>query len=93
MKKLSILLAAVLCLMAAPARADLKIDVTRGQVNPMPIAIPDFVTKDGADSGMGRNMTDVNSSDLKRSGLVRPLYAKSFIKDSEAAAKDPNFGQ
>jgi TolB protein len=93
MNKLSVLLALVLCLAALPARADLKIDVTRGQVNPVPIAIPAFVGKNPEDSEMGRNMTDVISANLKRSGLFRPLDSKSFIQDAASAAAQPNFGQ
>jgi TolB protein len=78
---------------AAPAQADLKIDVTRGQVNPMPIAVPDFSGTAGADNELGRNMVDVISSDLNRSGLFRTLDPQSFIQDAKSAQKSPNFGE
>lgn len=89
----AIFLAAFVCFAATPARADLKIDVTRGQVNPMPIAIVDFVGKNTADSAMGRNIVSVVSADLKRSGLFRPLDPASFTQDAASAASAPNFGQ
>ena len=76
-----------------PACAELRIDVTRGQVNPMPIAIPDFSGKSAADADLGRNMVQIISSNLKRSGLFRTLDQKSFIQDAAAASANPNFGQ
>ena len=78
---------------SAPARADLKIDVTRGQVNPMPIAIPDFTGGTGDDSNLGHDLVDVISADLTRSGLFRTLDPKSFIQTSQEAQKNPNFSQ
>ncbi len=76
----------------APAKADLKVDVTRGQVNPMPIAIPDFVGTADASQTLGRNMVDVITANLTRSGLFRPLDPKSFIQDVGAAQAKPRFG-
>jgi TolB protein len=90
MKKLHIILAVLLCLIALPARAELKIDVTRGEVNPMPIAIPDFA---GGDGSLGADMAEVITNNLKRSGLFRPLDPKSFIQDGAAAAANPNFNE
>ncbi|MFH1158357.1 MAG: Tol-Pal system beta propeller repeat protein TolB [Pseudomonadota bacterium] len=92
---LPVLLSAVIlvCAGSVPARAELKIDVTRGQVNPMPIAIPDFYGVAGADQELGRNMVEVINADLKRSGLFRPLDPRSFIQDARAAQARPNFGE
>jgi TolB protein len=78
---------------AAPARADLKIDVTRGQVNPLPIAIQDFSGTTGANDDLGRNMVQVITDNLNRSGLFRTLDPGSFIQDAGAAQKSPNFGE
>jgi TolB protein len=93
MKKLYILLALMLCFIALPAHADLKIDVTRGEVNPMPIAIPDFVGKTTADNDLGRDMVGVITNNLRRSGLFRPIDPKSFIQDGASAAANPNFNE
>jgi TolB protein len=79
--------------LAAPAKADLKIDVTRGQVNPMPIAIPDFAGTTEADNTLGSDMVSVISNDLNRSGLFRTLNPASFIQDAKSAQKSPNFGE
>ena len=76
-----------------PARADLKIDVTRGQVNPMPIAIPDFAGGADVEPDLGHNLVDVISADLNRSGLFRTLDSKSFIQNAQAAGANPNFSE
>ncbi len=94
MNKIFVLFAACfLMLTVSPAWAELKIDVTRGQVNPMPIAIPDFSGAGSAESELGRKMVEVISNNLRRSGLFRTLDQKSFIQDSASAAVSPNFGQ
>lgn len=81
---------AALCF-AGTAQAELRIDVTRGQVNPMPIAIPSFVGKTNADNDLGKRMVEVISNDLRRSGLFRPLDPRSFIQDPGLAANAPKF--
>lgn len=77
---------------SAPARAELKIDVTRGQAKPMPIAIPDFQGSTAEDNDMGRHMSQVITANLTRSGLFRALDQRSFIQDSIAAQAGPRFG-
>jgi len=75
---------------APAARAELHINVTGANTNPMPIAIPVF---SGTSAEMGRNMTQVISDDLQGSGLFRPLNPSSFIQDAASAAAAPNFAQ
>src|SRR5690606_13722970 len=87
------LMAVLLFWGAAPARAELKIDVTRGQVKPMPIAIPTFTGGADVDAELGRNMVEVISADLTRSGLFRPLDPRSFIQDAASAQVAPKFGE
>lgn len=78
---------------AAPAKADLKIDVTRGQAQPVPVAIPDFMGSTPEDNEMGRNMVQVISANLNRSGLFRTLDPRSFIQDAASAQAGPRFGE
>ncbi|HYD17404.1 MAG TPA: Tol-Pal system beta propeller repeat protein TolB [Patescibacteria group bacterium] len=79
---------------ASPASAQgLHVTVDGGKVNPLPIAIPDFVSASGAPDEIGRNMTKVITDDLQRSGLFRPLNQSSFIQPAAAAAQKPNFGE
>jgi len=66
------------------ARAELHIDVNSGKVEPLPIAVPDFAG--GAQAA--RDITQVVSADLERSGLFKPLDPRAFV-DKEAATRSP----
>jgi TolB protein len=78
---------AVVLLWVAPTRAELRIDITSGKVEPMPIAIPAFVGDEA-----GQQITQVISADLDRSGLFRPLDPRSFIQNVSAGDTQPRFG-
>ena len=52
-----------------PATAELRIDVTQGRADPMPIAIGDFSASETASAQIGRDMAGVISANLQRSGL------------------------
>ena len=80
-----------LMLAARPALAELRLDVTRGKVEPMPIAIPAFAGGGGEEAQTGRDMAQVISADLERSGLFRPLDPQSFIQNV-SAGEGPRFG-
>ena len=79
-----------LLLAASPAFAQLRLDVTRGKVEPMPIAIPPFAGGGGEEAQTGRNIAQVVSDDLERSGLFRPLDPQSFIQNV-SASEGPRF--
>jgi TolB protein len=85
------LVVVALMLMACPAFAQLRLDVTRGKVEPMPIAIPAFAGGGGEEAQTGRDMAQVISADLERSGLFRPLDPQSFIQNV-SAGEGPRFG-
>ena len=76
---------AILLHAIAPARAELRIDITRGKVEPMPIAIPSFSGSGGDENQAGQEIADVVSADLERSGLFRPLDPRSFIQNIATA--------
>jgi TolB protein len=78
MKRFLILFAALAALSAVslPARAALQVDVTQGNAQPLPIAIPDFL----GDPQVGANVAGVVRADLERSGLFRPLDQKGFVE-------------
>ena len=59
----------------APAHAALKIDITQGNVQPLPIAVLDFVS----DDGVGSDLAQVITADLERSGLFRPIEREAYI--------------
>lgn len=97
MKTISALFIALFALLAfapaAQAQKGLHVVVGSGEVNPVPIAIPDFVDASGAANEMGRNMAAVITNNLKKSGLFRPLNPSSFIQPAAQAAVKPNFNE
>jgi TolB protein len=72
--------AALAGLRIAPARAALRIPVERGNVQPMPIAIPEFIAGSPGDVEMARTVTQVITSDLGHSGLFAPIDPAAYIE-------------
>ena len=90
---LTALFAAALLWSGASARAELRIDITSGQVKPMPIAIPAFAGAGGTEAQAGSNIAGVISADLASSGLFQPLDPRSFIQNVSATdSTAPRFG-
>jgi len=93
MKRFLVLLAVLTALFAAPALfstpalAALQVDVTQGNAQPLPIAIPDFI----GDAATGANIAGVVRADLERSGLFRPLDQKGFAERITDINKVPTF--
>jgi len=77
--------AAVLC--AAPAFAQLHVDVNQGNLQPLPIAIPDFA----GTAGPGQDIAGVVRNDLDSSGLFKSLDPKSFIDKISGVNVQPNY--
>lgn len=71
------LVAAACAAMATlPARAQLQIDVTQGVVEPVPVAITDFLSSDQ----IGADVARVIGDNLRRSGLFAPIDRAAFIE-------------
>ena len=60
------------CCRARPAPR-CSVDVTQGNVQPMPIALPDFVGGAPTEAEIARNVTGVIANNLQRSGLFAPI--------------------
>src|SRR5439155_2062928 len=58
------------CLLQRRAGAVLRLDVTQGNVQPMPIAVPDFL---GSDPSVAHGVREIIASNLQRSGLFAPI--------------------
>ncbi|EHS48766.1 Protein tolB [Rhizobium sp. PDO1-076] len=72
---------------AAPANATVEININRGNVSPLPIAITDFVSTDG----IGAKIAAVVEADLKRSGLFAPVGRAAFIEKISNPDQPPRF--
>ena len=73
-----------------PAEAVLELDITQGQIKPIPIAIPTFAPATG-DAQIAADMTAVITNDLLRSGLFIPLDTSRIPVPASAAV--PSFGE
>ena len=73
------------------AHAQLRIDITEGQVAPTPIAIANFTGPDGAVSEVGKQIAQIISEDLESSGLFAPVDSAAFIEPPKAPSIRPNF--
>lgn len=78
-------------LCAPAAAAGLTVDVNQGNVQPLPIAIPDFVASAPADVAAGENIAKVVRADLERSGIFRPIDPHAFIEKSINVSAAPTF--
>jgi TolB protein len=69
------------------AHAELHIDLTHGNIKPMPIAIPAF-TGPGT---VGADISGVVSADLERSGLFQPIDPKAFVDQAANSHIPPQY--
>jgi TolB protein len=91
------LLVAAMCLavggaIVSPAVAELRIDVTQGRVDPLPIAVSDFVGDTPETTATGREIAGVIAANLERSGLFAPIDKAAFIQAADAIGPRPRFG-
>ncbi len=70
----------VIVLLASPAQAVLKLEITQGQFDPLPVAVSDLTSNSSEGANIGRDMTEVIEGDLERSGLFRPISHSAFIE-------------
>lgn len=73
------------------AAAQLEIDITQGNLEPVPVAIPDFNVTDARIAGIGADMAKVIRADLERSGLFRSLDPASFLETQTNIDYKPTF--
>ena len=67
-------------LLVSPALAQVRVDVTQGNVQPVPIGIPDFAGGTPADTEVARGITQVITNNLRRSGLFAPIDPAAYIE-------------
>ncbi len=76
---------------AVPSFAQLEIDITKGNIDPTPIAIPDFIGTDANTRQLGIDIAAVIRADLERSGLFKSLDPASFIETQTNIDYEPSF--
>ncbi len=94
MRMLKILIVSLFGFIAATlsAHAVIEIDITRGNIQPLPIAITPFVgsdqqmTTNGSVADIGAQIAQVVTADLERSGLFNAIDPRAFINSGNVAA-------
>ncbi|MFP4313180.1 MAG: Tol-Pal system beta propeller repeat protein TolB [Alphaproteobacteria bacterium] len=71
-----------------PAQAQLQIDVNRGKIEPMPIAITSFYAQGNVNNKIANEMPQVISKNLEGSGLFNPVNPRAFVQSSQSIHKD-----
>ena len=69
----------------------LDLTITQGSVKPTPIAITDFFATNENSKNIGKNISNIISDNLERSGLFLPIDKNAFIQSSESLLKEPRF--
>ncbi|MDC1356390.1 Tol-Pal system beta propeller repeat protein TolB [Pseudomonadota bacterium] len=70
---------------------DLRIKISSGQVEPLPIAIADFTGQDGKANEIGRQISEVVSNNLVGSGQFKAVDSAAFIAPPTSPSVRPNF--
>src|ERR1700694_2950176 len=86
--------AALTALRVSPARAVLRLDVTQGNVQPVPIGVPDFLPGTPGDTEAARLVTQIITANLSRSGLLPPIDPAAYLEkivNFDAAPRFPDW--
>lgn len=73
------------------AGAALKLDITQGNVQPIPIAIPPLVPVIPDDANAAAEITQVIANNLRRSGLFAPIDPAAYIEKITNVDAVPRF--
>ncbi|MCR6632592.1 MAG: Tol-Pal system beta propeller repeat protein TolB [Magnetospirillum sp.] len=75
-----------------PASAQgVRIDITKGNMRPLPIAIPEMFGNSAQEAQAGKDIARVVAADLERSGLFKPIDQRAFIQTAAALQAGPRF--
>ena len=93
MKKIKYILTVIFMLLGLniTAQAELRIDVTGSQSEPLPFAMQNLFNPDGSQSAFGKDITEVVIADLERSGLFRYINSDAYIQRFRSINDRPNF--
>jgi TolB protein len=85
---------ALTVIMAAPAMAQLEVDVRKGKIEPVPIAISPFYAERPDLVQLAKDVPNIITNNLRGSGLFQPVSPGAFIQDAASIQKDgPRFAE
>jgi TolB protein len=73
------------------ARAQVHVEISGGNFQPLPIAIPKFVGGTPADDETAAGVTQIITANLQRSGLFAPIDPASYLETITSVDAVPNF--
>ncbi len=91
MKRIDLKIIALLIFLLSNQSLALEVTLTQGSVKPTPIAITNFYSDNSSEEKTGKNISEVISNNLERSGLFISLDNKAFIQDNKSLADKPRF--
>ncbi|SDR32886.1 TolB protein [Pseudovibrio sp. Tun.PSC04-5.I4] len=83
--------ALAVAIISQPAFALIELDITQGNVEPMPVAISPFAGS-GLQEDVAGQISSVVAADLKRSGLFKPIDPTAHIQQGMNVGTMPRFG-
>lgn len=91
MNKIFIMLSLLLVIISNNSYALVKIDITRGNVDPLPVAIPVPASNDIDSEKIAIDIADVITKNLERSGLFRVIPNNAYIQKINDSSDIPSF--
>jgi TolB protein len=88
--------AATTLIVPRAAWSQARVDVTQGNVAPIPIALPNFIGGSPSDNEVAVGVTQVITNNLKRSGLFNPIDQAAYIEkitNTDALPQFPSWRQ
>ena len=85
------IIAVFIVMMSISVQAELRIDVSGAQSDPLPFAMPNLIGNSWSSSDMGIQITEVVVADLERSGLFRYINPDAYIQRLTSVNVRPNF--
>ena len=65
------------------AHAQLEIDITKGNLDPVQIAVPDFLASSSTERTLAAQIAEVIRADLERSGLFKALDPRQLPRNAD----------
>ena len=100
MKKIFLFIFSLLFIFNSSALALVTVDITRGNLDPLPIAVSPLHVESGSKDikdgekiikNVGEKISEVIEVNFKRSGLFNPLKKESFVQNPDIAHAKPRF--
>lgn len=88
--RMPLLIFCIIMVFALPAQAVTRIDITRGTVRAIPIALSEFSAAT-EDASLAGEMLQVIGTNLESSGLFTPIDPAAFIDTTRGAETRPDF--